>query len=137
MKQLVAHQTVDVLVVVTEEDMDGFHRQAWQLCSKVECGRVDFLIQLKDAEPILENLGPRLADKIPWPVCSVSTFSRAFKTSDGSCRDFAVALSSQEDRQAKLQPRFGLAVCLMDPEEAIGLRPITLHRPDENEFACK
>ena len=71
MKQLMAHQTMDVLVVVAEEEMDAFHRQASQLCSKVECGRVDFLIQLKDAEPILPNLGPRLAHKIPWPVRSV------------------------------------------------------------------
>ena len=102
MKQLMAHQTMDVLVVVAEEDMDAFHRQASHLCSKVECGRVDVLIQLKDAKPMLPNLGPRVADKIPWPVRSVSTVSRAFKMNDGSCKDFAVALSFQEDRQAKL-----------------------------------
>ena len=44
MKQLKAHQTMDVLVVVAEEEMDAFHRQASQLCSKVEYGRVDVLI---------------------------------------------------------------------------------------------
>ena len=124
-------------MVVVEEDMDAFHRQASQLCSKVECGRVDVFLQLKDAEPILPNLGPKLADKIPWPVRNVSTFSRAFKMSDGSRKDFAVAFSSLEDRKAKLQPRFGSAVCVMDPGESTGLRPITLHRPDENQYVVQ
>ena len=94
MKQPMAHQTMDVLVVVAEEEMDAFHRKASPLCSKVECGRVDVLIQSKDADPIPPNLGTRLADKIPWLVRTMSTFSRAFKMSDGSCTDFAVALSS-------------------------------------------
>ena len=137
MKQLMAHQSMDVLVVVAGEDMDAFHKHALQLCSKVECGRVDVLIQLKDAQPILPNLGPRRADKIPWPVRSVSAFSRAFKMSDGPCKDFAVVLSSQKERQAKVQPRFGPAICLMDLGESIGLRPITLRHPAENEYVVQ
>ena len=137
MKQPMAHQTMDVLGLVAEEELDAFHRQALQLCSKVECGRVDDLIQLKDAEPIVPNLGQSLADNIPWLVRSLSTFSRAFKMSDGLCRDIAVALSSQEDREAKLQSRFSPAICLMDPGASIGLRPITLRQPEKNEYVVQ
>ena len=57
--------------------------------------------------------------------------------SDGSCRDFDVALSSQEDRQAKLKLRFRRAICLMDPTESIGLRAITLRQPEEDGYVVQ